>query len=212
MDKEKSIIDFLRNKYNPTAIILHGSRAVKMERKNSDWDIFMIFKNEIPRSNFREEIDNEDVEWKAFKMPIDDKNILSTFDVYLQNARVIWEKDNDGSNLIESAKKVYSHGPNLTKDDIEREKIFLKHKLNGMIDDIDTPYMFLRHLNVFFNRASNMWFEIINNKFPMPYYLAMPKIQEEDSEFALNLLILSSNNSNQEKINAAEKIIKRLFL
>ena len=35
---ENALTDILRRKYSPTAVLLHGSRAVGKERDNSDWD------------------------------------------------------------------------------------------------------------------------------------------------------------------------------
>jgi predicted nucleotidyltransferase len=59
----------LRDKYGATAVILHGSRAIGMDRPHSDWDMFLLF-NEMPAMAFnREEIEGEDVEWKAVKVP-----------------------------------------------------------------------------------------------------------------------------------------------
>lgn len=211
-NKAKRISQALRDKYESIAILLHGSRAVGKERKHSDWDIIMLFEEEISRRSYREKIVGEDVEWTAFMFPIQKIDFLETFGVYLQFAKVLWERDQGGTDLLELASEVYSKGPNLSEDDIRREKQFLEHKLLGMQDDMNTPYMFLRHLGVFFNRASNLWFEILHNKFPKPFYLAIPEIKQQDPEYARHLIVLASNQaSNQEKIKFGEHIMTMLF-
>lgn len=211
MNKEKQIVEYLKNTYNPISILLHGSRAVGKNRLNSDWDIFMIFDREIPRKGHREEIAGEDVEWKAFNLSTTQENIIDTFDVYLQFAKVLWEKDQAGSGLLKKARDEYNKGPNLSPDQIKREKQFFYHKILGMKDDKETPYMFLRHLSTLFNRASNMWFEILHNEFAKPYYFAIPTIQEKDPEYYQHLINLCGNGSNEEKISSAEWIYNKLY-
>ena len=212
LDRETKIVDYLKSKYQPVGIFLHGSRVTRKERPHSDWDIIMLFDKGIPRKGYREDISGEDVEWKAFQIPVPEEKILDTFDVYLQFAKVLWEKDSLASNLLQKAIQVYDKGPNLSEETIKREEQFFEHKILGMKDDKDTPYMFLRHLSVLFNRASNMWFEILHNSFAKPFYIGIPIIKERDSEYYNHLMILCSNNSlNEEKIASAEWISRKLF-
>jgi len=212
MNKETEIAKYLKNTYNPVAILLHGSRATGKNRSNSDWDVIMLFDKEIPRKGCREEVVGEDVEWKAFQLPVPEEKIIDTFDVYLQFAKVLWEKDSTGSELLKKALMVYKNGPNLSDEQIRGEGQFFEHKILGMKDDKDTSYMFLRHLSVLFNRASNMWFEILHNEFAKPFYIAIPIIEEKDPEYYKRLMTLCSNNSsNDEKIVSADWIVKKLF-
>ena len=90
IEKQQKIVEILREKYNPIAILLHGSRAVGKARSHSDWDIIMIIRDQIPRRQYRESIDGEDVEWKAFNIPKENDSIIDIFEVYLQFAKVLW--------------------------------------------------------------------------------------------------------------------------
>lgn len=209
--KTHIIINALKEKYHPVAIILHGSRAVGKDRPNSDWDIIMLFKGEIPRKSNREMIDDADVEWKAATLPVETVDIFSAFNVHLQFAKVLWEEYGEGTDILRRASEVYAKGPNLSQDEVRRERLFMEHKLLGMQDDIDMSAMFLRHLGVFFNRSSNLWFEILHNEFPKPYYLAIPEIQQRDPGYSKYLSILSSGASNEEKIETGKGIMKKLF-
>lgn len=211
MNKEAKIVEYLKSAYSPAAILLHGSRAAGKSRPHSDWDIIMLFDKEIPRKGHREEVAGEDVEWKAFQIPVSADKIVDTFDVYLQFAKVLWEKDSLGSDLLKEAESEYQKGPNLSENQIKREKQFFQHKILGMKDDRETSYMFLRHLSVLFNRASNMWFEVLRNEFAKPYYIAIPMIQKQDPEYYKHLMVLSGNGSNKEKISSAEWIFKKLY-
>lgn len=212
MNKEQKMIEYLRSTYQPVAILLHGSRVSGKHRPHSDWDIIMLFDKDIPRKGYREEVDDEDVEWKAFQLPVPDEKILETFDVYLQFAKILWEKGSVGTSLLQKALTEYNKGPNLSGEIIKRERQFFEHKILGMKDDENTSYMFLPPLSVLFNRASNMWFEILHNQFAKPFYIAIPIIQERDPEYYQHLMVLCSNDSsNDRKITSAEWIARRLF-
>ena len=42
--KEKEVVKFLRERYNPKSIIFVGSRAVGDYKKGSDWDVYVFCK------------------------------------------------------------------------------------------------------------------------------------------------------------------------
>ncbi len=206
-------MSFLREKYNPIAVLLHGSRAVGKERPHSDWDIIMLFGGDVPRKGYREEIEGEDVEWKAFVVPEETSSLYEVFDVYLQFAKVLWEEVDVGTKLLERAKEEYAKGPKpCTEDEKRREKQYFHHKIQGLIDDQDTQYLFFRHLCVLRTQSMRLWFELLNNKFSQPLYLAMPLIQKEDPDFYKNLVSFTAfDTSPAEKIKNAEAMLKRLF-
>lgn len=57
-----------------------------------------------------------------------------------------------------------------------------------------------------------LWFELLNNKFSQPLYLAMPFIEKKDPEFHRNLIEFTSSETNpEEKIKNAETMFARLF-
>ena len=201
----------LRNKYSPTAVILHGSRAVGMDRPHSDWDVLLLFTEKPALALNREEIAGEDVEWGAVKIPVAESAILGTVGVELQFGKVLWEDESRaGTLLLEQAAAFYAKGVHVTEADRAKYKQYLCHKVAGMEDDIDTPYMFLRHQYSFFLRASNWWFEV-NGQYPKPFYMAMPIIRERDPEYHGLLLTVSSAASNEAKIAAARRLVSRLF-
>ncbi|MEK7531743.1 MAG: nucleotidyltransferase domain-containing protein [Patescibacteria group bacterium] len=211
--RDQKIVEKLKEKYHPAAILLHGSRAVGKERKHSDWDIIMIFDKKIPKEGYREEINGEDVEWKAFTIPAKEKSITEIFDVYLQFAKVLWEKDEIGSNLLKMATAEYAKGPKqYTEDEIRREKQFFSHKIQGLIDDQDTQYLFFRHLCVLRTLAIRLWFELLNKRFSQPLYLAMPLIKKEDLRFYRNLVSFTAfETSPTKKIKNAKSMFVRIF-
>jgi predicted nucleotidyltransferase len=211
--KDQKIVDFLKENYSPIAILLHGSRAVGKERTHSDWDIIMLFDKEVPRKGYREEIDGEDVEWKAFVVPDEGESITKIFDVYLQFAKVLWEEKEVGSELLKKASIEYAKGPEpYEEDEIRREKQFFRHKIQGLIDDQDTQYLFFRHLCIIRTLSMRLWFELLNKKFSQPLYLSMPLIQKEDPDFYKHLVSFTDFDTGPEtKIGNAKAIFARIF-
>jgi predicted nucleotidyltransferase len=201
----------LRIQYKPTAVVLHGSRAVGMNRPHSDWDILLLFAEKPAIALNREEIAGEDVEWTAIKTPVAENAILGTVGVQLQFGKVLWEDDSKaGTRLLEQTTAFYAKGLQLTEADRHKYKQYLCHKVAGMEDDIATPYMFLRHQYMFFLRASNWWFEL-NGEYSKPFYVAMPIIRERDPEYHDLLLAVSEAGPNETKIAAARHLVSRLF-
>ena len=213
METKDQIVSFLREKYQPLAILLHGSRAVGKERLHSDWDIVMLFKSELPRSGYREEIADADVEWKAHTIPIADVDIISTFDVYLQFAQVLWEENGEGTDLLQRAKKEYAKGPKpYTEDEIRRERQFFWHKILGLEDDQEVQYLFFRHQCVIRTLSTRLWFEALNKQFSQPLYLAMPLIEEKDPEFYRNLINFTATETTPaQKIESAKWMFTHIF-
>lgn len=215
MNQEKTdqIAAFLKQKYKPTAVLLHGSRAVGKERTHSDWDVIMLFNGDVPRKGYREEIEGEDVEWKAFNAPKGNESVTKVFDVYLQFAKVLWEEGDIGTELLERARAEYTKGPKqYTDDEVRREKQYFQHKIQGLIDDKDTQYLFFRHLCVLRTQAMRLWFELLNKRFSQPLYLSMPLIEKEDPDFYKNLVSFTAFDTSPEiKIKNAEAMFARIF-
>ena len=211
MSTAESIAWHLSRKYSPIAVILHGSRAVEMNRPHSDWDVLLLFSEKPKLTINREEIAGQDVEWTAVTVPVAENAILSTVGVELQFGKVLWEDESRaGTRLLEQAAAFYAKGVQVTEADRAKYKQYLCHKIAGMEDDIATPYLFLRHQYTFFLRASNWWFEM-SGQYPKPFYMAMPIIRERDPEYHDLLLTVSAAEPNQTKIAAARRIISRLF-
>lgn len=101
MNTAESIAWQLTRKFSPVAVILHGSRAVEMNRPHSDWDVLLLFSEKPELTLNREEIAGQDVEWKAVRVPVAENAILSTIGVELQFGRVLWEDESRaGTRLL----------------------------------------------------------------------------------------------------------------
>lgn len=211
MDKEAAITTYLRQQYQPLAVVLHGSRAIGQQRRHSDWDVFLLHHEPPTRAFGREAVAGEDVEWQAITVPVADQALLKTCGVVLQFARVLWEDAScAGSTLLRQAAAFYARGVALTDADKAAYRQYLIHKAHGMEDDAGTPCMFLRHQQAFLERATNWWFEM-RGDYKKPLYVAMPLIQANDPVYHDLLLQLAAPGANLDKVRIARLLISRLF-
>lgn len=203
------IVKVLKEKYNPSAILLHGSRVSGNEREHSDWDFIFLYKTKDNPGSFRELIDEQNVEVQSVVFPVED--ILDTFDTKLQYARVMFETENEGTNLITKAKELYLKGFEWTKTWPTGPKLWLQGRVDGMGDSIDSPETFLRYFSQFYVRALNYWY-FLRKEYSQPIYIALPDIEKRDPSYRKLLKEISDiSKTNQERFEIAQKIVNHLF-
>lgn len=211
MSTESAIVQQVRARHDPVAILLHGSRASGHQRPHSDWDLLLLFQEEPEQAVDRVDIVGEDVEWQALRVPFPDAEFLRRCGVWLQFARVLWEDDAAaGSALLAQAGAIYRQGVRMNAAQRAAAHRYLAHKANGMADDIDTPHLFLRHQHVFFERASNLWFEL-RGEYRKPLHIAMPTFRERDPAFFRLLGTIAGPGPNPAQVAAAREVVSRLF-
>lgn len=212
MSMEEKIIEYLRKKYSPSAIILHGSRAIGKAREHSDWDFLMLF-HELPKPpDFRELVDDQNIEVISLKVDISGENVINEMGTKLQNARVVFDEENHGERVLNAAKSHYTKGFSWPDTWPKGPKLFMASKIDGMNDYVDEPEIFQKYLGTFYERALNYWYQVLHKKFSQPVYLAVEKIRENDPEYFAHLSALASSSvSNQDKIKHAQKLHELLF-
>ena len=103
---EEKITTYLKERYSPDAIILHGSRAIGEAREHSDWDFIFLYKSEPTAGAFREFIEEQNIEVQSLITPITEENLLDTVGLKLQNARIIFFLFSLATDLLSIAKSV----------------------------------------------------------------------------------------------------------
>lgn len=207
---EQDIISHLRETFSPTAIILHGSRAVGRERPHSDWDIVLLFDadSEMPKNGrllWRE----QNIEYSCHKLPISD--IEEPFGVKLQFGRVLYESNDEATKLLQDAKDLYEKPLGWIELQKEHHQLWMLGRLDGMRDTIDEPLVFERYASDFYARITNYWYLSLRDKNPKPIYLALEEIAQKDPEY-FSLVEQFVEGTREQKIKAAEGIYQRCFL
>lgn len=207
---EQDITNHLRGLFNPTAIILHGSRAVGRERPHSDWDIFLIYETDsvLPK-NGRLFWNDQNIEYSHHAFPVE--NIENEFGVKLQFGRLLYENNNVGTNLLQQAQKHYAKPAGWSEKENHDHKLWMQGRIDGMRDTIDQSLVFERYASDFYARITNYWYWSIHDTFPKPIYLALEEIKEKDPEYFALIKQFVEETDRKERLLAAEKVLKLCF-
>jgi len=209
---EEKISAYLKEKYNPDAIILHGSRAIGEFREHSDWDFIFLYKSEKTVGAFRELIENQNIEIQSHTAPLLEEDILDTVGLKLQNARVLFEIDDLATDLLNLSKEVYARGFVWPDTWPTGTRLWMQGRIDGMKDTAEDPSLFYRYFCQFYPRAISDWFRVLHKEFPKPEYIALPEIKERDLEYYKLLeKLVNSKISLKEKASISQQISDKLF-
>lgn len=210
MDSEKKLTDHIVRKYDPVAVVLHGSRASGYARTHSDWD-FAILVNKDTEVE-REIIDGMNFEIRALKLPYNEKSIKDGWIALREgNTKILFDPTDITKDIINAITKHYNTPRVWKNSEIFAAKAWFRSQIDGMIDYQDDQLAFFRKLGELYLKAMQGWFHFIHNEYMPQVYKSLPRIKTEDPEYYMLLTILSSNDANQEKIKAAEEIYKRVW-
>jgi len=207
---EQDITNHLRELFNPTAIIIHGSRASGRAREHSDWDYILIYKKdaETPPDN-RLDFNGQNIEYSSGKLPIDD--IIKEFGIKLRFARVVFDPDDICLDLIERVRTTYTEPLNWTQEEREGQRLWLLGRIDGMKDNIKRPLQFEKYAADFYNRVTNCWYWAMRDEYSKPIYMALEEIEAEDPALLELLKEFVSLPASAEKVETALKIHQHYF-
>ncbi len=207
---QERIINHILEIYNPDAIILHGSRARNKEREHSDWDIILLFSKQTEVKNGREFFEGQNIEYSVHALP--NADIFGVFGAKLQNAKVLFEKDNVGSSLLKEADLCYEQGVYWSQEKIDAHKLWIEGRIQGMADSVDNPLLFHKYFSDFYDRVYNYWYWLKQHKHSQPIYIATEEIAEKDPTFhRLLLLLFEDGTSTKAQVDICFRIRNHLL-
>lgn len=205
--KEK-LVEYLKEKYNPVAIVLHGSRANGNAREHSDWD-FIIFTREKVHA-YRDIQFGANFEIKQVILPVTDLWSSLGFLFRKENTEILYDPENIVPQLLDSNEAVLEQGNKFTNEDRAARYSFLMSSLDGMTDYKDNDLAFFRNKADFYDRAVPAWFRFKYEEFRPSDYVALPRIKRDDPEF-YELLEMFVTGSHEESIRSGRRITELLF-
>lgn len=206
---QEKIIEFIKAKYNPLAIILYGSRSTDVALQHSDWDILCVTNDQFTGDSF--ELDGESVDLDVIQYPIDTQEMLEKFDGTLQTAKILYDSYGIGNQLLNNIKAEYAKGRNLSDKKLNLRKQFLKRRFKKLQQSQDNQVLFTIHLGVFIEKATQAWYEIINNRWRTSLRSRLITIEREDPDFYISLNELSGSSDISAKLTAAEQVLKKIL-
>jgi len=207
---EETLKQYLLTKYNPVALLIHGSRSNAYARERSDWDFAIIVDKETATE--REIIDGANIEVRALRLPFEEKHIEDRWLALRSgNVKVLHDPENITEEIIAKVTKYYEEPIVWSKSEVTGHKAWYRSHIDGMIDYREEHEAFFRKLSELYTRSIMYWFHFLHTTWMPQVYLSLPRIAHEDPEYYELLKILAGAGTNQEKIDAAEKIYRRIW-
>ncbi len=212
---EQKIVEYLKEKYNPLGIILHGSRARGDAGKNSDWDLLVLVTDDFEQVSYGGEIDGQVIDPKIVKAPIMEAffkkhNYLIPA---LAGGKILFDVNENALSTINFAKKLDDKGMDLSSLEIENRRQFMLRSLGRLTDSLENIELFNYRIgNDFASRAIDWWFMVLNNKWSESARIALETIKKDDPEYFSWIEIILGNKDSQSKLVACENVYKKLFL
>lgn len=209
--KEKEIFEYLKNLYDPIAIVLTGSRVTGNISSHSDWDIY-VFTNQEFKSGLNEHA-GELLDITLIKYPTPTDFILDTKYHPEQHLKIIYDLSGGWINeIVERTKDKYTKGPSdIPAVEYERLKKIMRRYIQKVLGRRETKGLAFYYLGIFYEISLRLWFQI-RNEWPLPPYEALPHIQKSDPKFFELLEEIQDSNNTNGQIVAAEGIYKKLFV
>ena len=207
---QETIFNHIKEKYNPDAIILHGSRARGMAREHSDWDFIFLYNSNGNHNSGREFFAGQNIEFSAVTLPVQD--ILETFSFKLHKATVLFERQNEGTSILAEVKKIYAQGVHWSDEKIADHKLWFQGRINGMRDNVNQSEVFYKYFSDIYPRLFNYWYFLKQHTYSEPIYVAVREIEEKDPTY-MSLVSKFTNveNSLDKKVELAEEMKDLLF-
>lgn len=205
--KEK-LIEYLKEKYNPVAIVLHGSRANGNAREHSDWD-FIIFTREKVNA-YRDIQFGANFEIKEVALPVNDVWSTLGFIFRKENTEILYDPENIVPELLDRNMKFFKQGNTFEEKDRLARYAFLRWAIDTIGDYRDNDLIIFKKKSDFYDRAVPAWFRFKHKEFRPSDYVALPRIKKDDPEF-YELLEVFVNGNVDDSIKSGERMIKLLF-
>lgn len=202
MDLEK-ICDYLLKKYEPKAILLHGSRLRGDATDLSDYDLVLIAPNveEVYPHQYQDAMLDLDAATPDIRV-IETGNKVPNWPL-----GILYDSEGIGERICKETERAYKKGPIPLSD---QEWTNRSHYAKRMISKIHARGHDLSvrryYLSDFYMRVIRYWFEK-RRKWTVSPYRALPIIKLEDPDFFLALQDLWTDSH----LSALDKVNQMLF-
>lgn len=167
------------------------------------------------QTQYRDEIENQNLEFQVFHLPINEDEILNKLGTKLKHAKVVFDASSIGSEIVLKAQNIYDKAlakHRYSSDARKGTKAYLNSVISGMKDNIDNSAMSTKKFGAFYPRIVNVWNQFVDKTYSENLYISLPYIKSKDNEFFQGLEILYAYNTKpKDRIEIAEKLVKHVF-
>lgn len=210
---EEKLTNYIKEKYQPLAIMIHGSRANGHAKEHSDWDFVILV--DRPVAVEREIVFDQNIEVFDIQYPVNEELIKKYVPEFRSsNVKVVFDPNAICTEIIEKATLLTEKGrPVEEYTGIEKSShcAWMLSHIDGMIDYKEDQLAFFRKCSEFYVRALQYWFRFKKHTWMLQVYESLPQIKREDPEYFALLEVLAGDTPSNEKIVACKKIQELLF-
>ncbi len=203
---EDEIVDHLRARYNPVAIVLAGSRAQGSARAASDWDLFLFCGKKHGTELYTFAGHKLDLTFHTWPKP--ENYVFTNPYAPIYPAKILF--DTSGGQLqgvLSRAKELSEKGPLLAYSVACADHV---KKLTRWLDKVcthaDRPEIQFYYAGILYEAVIRVWFEQ-RNLWPLPPVRAFPQIQSSDKTFGF---LLKNFVQAVDKSELAKDLIEHL--
>ena len=204
---EKEIISYIRDEYNPDAIVLAGSRIKGTAQEDSDWDLWVLGSENNASGFFHFKGTLLDITTKNW--PEEGKPLTTPYSpVWPLN--VLWDASNGRlASLLKTTEEAFNKGPlDLYKSGVLERFAKLSRWQGKMKKYQAEPMVECFYANIFYEFAIRAWFEL-QNKWVLAPAESIPYIKNNDQEFfELLRTFVITESLNRGKV--AQDIFRKL--
>lgn len=201
------ITEYLKAKYAPEAIVLHGSRARGRAARTSDWDVDVFVRE--PKEGGPEMWGEALLDVEVVPLTVSDADLRGRERVHLRKGTVLFDAGAGvGQEMVARAEQAYAAGRGLSRREAEYRRVRLWRILQRLMRTPGEPEVFAYHLAHFYPSAIRYWFEM-KDRWSEPIYEAMEIIAAEDPRFWQLVRVLAA--PGEGRCEAAEEIYSRIF-
>ncbi|MEE9253936.1 MAG: nucleotidyltransferase domain-containing protein, partial [Pseudomonadales bacterium] len=187
----------MKTEFEPTSIVLVGSRADGVARPESDWDIYVLIDDgngpSAPTPTPRK-FDGQTLDVALTSLSIPLSRVVDVFGPNLQQSRILMDDLNETAKaLVTAAHTAYAKGRKLAPSEISQRVAQMRRNIETMETRRDEVGPFFEALAFVFYIAHRWWYEVTHDRWSQSVHRAMPEIAREDPEFHANLVTLASN-------------------
>lgn len=199
-----NLVAYLKAKYYPKAILLHGSRARGDAVGTSDYDLALITdKPDLIRPE-----SHNGCALDASGVPLTEK-ILKSGHTPIWPCLVLFDDaEGLGECLAKHTLEAFEKGPlPLPREELENRRNFSKRFLQRIQERGSDPLIRFYYMGDFYQRGLRYWCEL-NQKWTMSVYLLLPLIATEDPVFYQHLKDLWTEDYQNASLNIHRHLFK----
>ena len=216
-EKEKQVVEYLKDSYKAEAILFVGSRAVGDFKPNSDWDIWVFtnIKNSKQDKKIREKYGLEKEDIDLYLASPKQNFEWGVFRNRLRFHKIVYDPKGIAKNLIKQANKVYKKGPEkwtklFTLHRISKVRRY-ENKFKDLLNEKNYLELYERLADAILETTYVWWYGVRGEWLPRPQQM-YPDLKKRDKQLYNLLKKISDNKTTQiERVKILKKIHRDFF-